>query len=75
MDEGAGQGQLLPHAAREPVGQARAEGREPGELEELLAAFLVIPDLVDLGEELDVLVDGQVAVEAELLREVADIGS
>ena len=37
-----------------------------------VAARLVVAHAVDLGEELDVLVDGQVAVEAEALRQVAD---
>ena len=36
-------------------------------------AARVAPDAVDLGEERDVLVDGEIAVEAEALRQVADI--
>jgi hypothetical protein len=63
---------ILAHAAGEPVGQPVPEGRETGELQELLAAGPEVADEVDLGGELDVLVDRQVPVEAELLREVAD---
>ncbi len=49
-----------------------AEGSQAGEVEKLLAALAEVADEVDLGEELDVLVDGQVAVKAEPLRQVAD---
>ena len=72
VDEGAGERQLLLHAAREPLGQAVAEGRHPHHLEELVAAGAVAAHVVDLGEEGDVLVHGEVAVEREALREVAD---
>ena len=48
-------------------------GSEPGQLEQPRAPRARSrADAVDRGEELDVLVDGQVAVQAEALREVAD---
>ena len=40
VDEGAGEGQLLLHAAREPVGQAVAERRHAQHLEQLVAPGL-----------------------------------
>ncbi len=72
VDERAGQRQLLLHAARQPIGQPRAERRELRQLEQSVAARRVVVHAVDLGEERDVLVDAQIAVEAEALREVAD---
>ena len=71
VDERARQRQLLFHPARELAGQAVAERREPRHLQELLAARAVVADAVQLGEELDVLVDGQVAVQREALGQVA----
>ena len=47
-------------------------GRELRQVEQALAALLVAAQPVDLGEERDVLVDAEIAVEAEALREVAD---
>ncbi len=72
VDEGAGQGQLLPHAAGQPFGQTPPERGQPGKGQELFAAGPEIAAAVDLGEELDVLVHGQVAVQAEALRQVPD---
>ena len=71
MDERAGQRQLLLHAARQAFGQPLAERGQARHLEQLLAAWPEVRNPVDLGEELDVLVDGQVAVEREPLRQVA----
>jgi hypothetical protein len=71
MDEGAGERQLLLHAAREAFGQPLAERSQARHLEQLLAAWPEVSHPVDLGEELDVLVDGQVAIKREPLRQVA----
>ena len=51
-----------------------AERRELRHVEQPVAARRVVGHAVDLGEERDVLVDAQVAVEAEALRQVADLG-
>ena len=71
VDQRAGKRELLLHAAREPFGQTIAERQELRELQQPATPLLVAPQPVDLGEERDVLVDAQVAVETEPLREVA----
>ena len=71
MDEGAGEGELLPHAAREPGCQPCPEGSESGELKELVTLARIVAQAVDFGEKGNVLVDREVAVEAEALRKVA----
>ena len=50
-----------------------AERRQLRHLQQPIARRRVARDAVDLGEERDVLVDGEVAVEAEALRQVADV--
>ena len=72
MNQRAGQRQLLLHAARELIGETAAKLRELGHVEQAIAAPDEIADAVDLREERDVLVDAQVAVQREALREVAD---
>ena len=72
MDEGAGERQLLLHAARQPIGQPRAKRRQLRHLQQPIAPRAVVAQSVDLGEEGDVLVDAEVAVQAESLRQVAD---
>ena len=57
----------------QPLGEAVAEGRHAHHLEQRVAARGVVAHVVDLGEEGDVLVDAEVAVEREALREVADL--
>ena len=73
VDEGAGQGELLFHASGQLLGEPAAEGEEPGEGEELFPAILELPNSVDPGEELDVLVHREVPVEGKALGEVADL--
>ena len=68
----AGQRELLLHAARQLVGQPRAKRRELRHVEQLVAAALVMRDAVDLGKERDVLVNREIAIQAEALRQVAD---
>ncbi|MCU0257349.1 MAG: hypothetical protein MUF60_11485 [Vicinamibacterales bacterium] len=70
----AGERELLLHAARQPLRQARAERCELHHVEQPVPASAVLGHAVNLGEEGDVLVDRQVAVEAEPLREVAHPG-
>ena len=72
MDQRAGQRELLLHATRQLVGQPRSERRQLRHVEQAVALSLVVADAVNLGEERDVLVDAEIAVEAEPLREVAD---
>ena len=72
MDEGADERELLFHAAGEPVGEAVAKRRHAHHLEKSVPAGGIAAHVVDLGEEGDVLVDGEVAVQGKLLREVAD---
>ena len=52
--------------------RAAAKRRELRHLEQPVAPRAVVADAVDLGEERDVLVDAEIAVEAEPLRQVAD---
>jgi hypothetical protein len=73
VHERAGERELLFHAAGQPVGQAGSERAQAGEREQAVAPGGVLPHAVDLGEERDVLVDAQVAVQAEPLREVTDL--
>ena len=72
VDEGADEGELLLHAAGEPVGEAVAERRHAYHLEKSVPARGIAAHVVDLGEEGHVLVHGEVAVQRELLRQVAD---
>src|SRR5688572_9589933 len=72
MHERARQRELLLHAAGQLIGKTPAEFRQLRHVEEAIAAPAKIADTVNLGEERDVLVDAQVAVEREALREIAD---
>ena len=49
-----------------------AERRQLRHLEQAIAPRAVVAHAVNLGEERDVLVDAQIAVQAEALRQVAD---
>ena len=72
----AGQRQLLLHAAGQLVGQPIAKRRQLRQLEQPRAPALIAriahAQAVNLGEERDVLVDAEIAVQAEPLREIAD---
>ena len=74
VHQGAGESELLLHAAGQPIGQARSKLGELRDLEQPLAPRGVVDNAVDLGEERDVLVDAEIAVQAEALRQVADLG-
>ena len=67
VDERAGESELLLHPAREPLGQTTAEGGESHGVEELVSSSAIVANPVDLGEERDVLVDAEIAVEREAL--------
>src|SRR6516225_9834031 len=72
--EGAGEAELLLHAARQPASQALGEGCERGHFQQtriLTRAFGCI-DAVQVGVEIEVLRDAQIFVEAESLWHVAD---
>src|SRR5215813_595432 len=72
--EGAGEAELLLHAAGQPASQALGEGCERGHFQEtriLTLAFGCI-DAVQVGVEVEVLRDAQIFVEAESLWHVAD---
>ena len=72
---GAGEPQLLLHAARERAGPAVGETGEIGERQQLLEGLLALPahDAAQVGVEREVLQHRQVLVEAEALRHVADL--
>jgi hypothetical protein len=72
MHQRARQREFLLHAAGQLIGKPAPELRQLRHLEQAIAARTKIADPVDLGEERDVLVDAQVAVEREALREIAD---
>src|SRR5439155_20258547 len=76
VNQRAGQRQLLLHAARQLIRQPSAERHQLRELEQpgtaVLDTALAHAKAVNLSEERDVLVDGEIAVEAEALREVAN---
>jgi hypothetical protein len=74
VDEHAGQPQLLFHAAREVSGQPVEEGQQVGESQVFLFPALALHamDAEDIHEEVDVLLHGQVLVEAEALGHVTD---
>ena len=72
MNQRAGERELLLHAAGQAVGAPFAERRQLGHREQAIALGGVAADAVNLRLERDVLVDGQVAVEREPLRQVAD---
>src|SRR6202040_3477416 len=60
------------HATGEAVRETAAERRHAQAVEQLVSPRLPVADAVDGGEEGDVLVDREVAVEREALRQVAD---
>jgi hypothetical protein len=72
VDQGAGQRQLLLHAAGEAVRETAAERRQAQAVQQLVAPRPPVVDAVDGGEEGDVLVDREIAVEREALGQVAD---
>ena len=75
MQQGADQGQPLLPAAREPARPRRSRyGPRPGQLDQLVLALAGLGrrQAVDARVEVHVLLDGQVLVERELLRHVAD---
>ena len=71
--QGAGQAQLLLHAAGQPPGQALDEGRQAGEAQQDGKDGLrfLLAQAAQTGVEAQVLIDGEVLVEAEALRHVA----
>ena len=70
----AGQAELLLHAAGKLAGQTRGERAEPGEAQQPRDALGAqgARHRVQVGEQVEVLGDAQVLVEAEALRHVAD---
>ena len=72
VDERAGERELLLHAAGELVRETRAERGQLRYLQEAITSRFVVSDAVDFGEEGNVLVNAQVAVQREALREVAN---
>ena len=71
QDAGAERQALLP-AARQRAGQLRSRPSRPELLDGLARRLGRIGDVVDARDELQILPDGQVLVEAEPLRHVAD---
>jgi len=76
VHERRGKHQLLLHAARQAAGAARRDVSQPESGQQRFRARTPVRlgDAAEPGEELDVLGDGQVGVQAELLAHVADLG-
>src|SRR5918995_6491539 len=72
VNQGAGERELLLHAAGQAFREPIAERPQLCEVEQPVASGLVAAQPVDLGEERKVLVDAQIAVEAEALRQISD---
>ena len=74
MDQGAGKAQLLLHAARESTSQARPERREAGKRHQVLetAPALRTGQPLKIGVKRKIFGNGQVFIEPEPLRHVAD---
>ena len=72
VDQRAGERQLLLHPTRQPIRAPRTERRQLGQGQQSIPLRSIAADAVDLCLERDVLVDRQVAVEREPLREVPD---
>src|SRR6516225_2102032 len=72
--EGAGEAELLLHAAGQPASQAPGEGCERSHFQEtrILTRALGCLDAVQVSVEIEVLRDAQILVEAESLWHVAD---
>ncbi len=73
MHERAGERELLFHSSGQLIREPRAKSRELRHVEQPIAALSKIAHAVNLREERDVLVDAQIAVQTETLREVADL--
>ena len=73
VHQGACEGELLLHATREPVRTPIAERRQLRHVEQAIAGRSIAANTVNLREERNVLVDGEVAVEREPLREIAHV--
>ena len=74
MHERAREREFLLHPAGQAIGTARSERRELRHREQAITGGVIAIHTVNLGEEGDVLVDGQVAVETESLREIPHRG-
>ena len=74
VDERRQQGQLLAHPARQVAGESIARAGEAAALEQRGGALLERsgPHAVGRGEERQVLVDGEVAIDAPVAGDVAD---
>src|SRR5450830_429241 len=70
----ASQAQFLPHAARELARQALCEARQIGEFEQALEASFArsTSDIAQVGIQSEIFLDGEVFVQSEFLRHVAD---
>ena len=73
MNQGAGQGEFFLHPSGESTGKPGVKRGEPGEIQQFLAPFLEIRDPVQLGKKLDVFINGKIAIEREVLREITDL--
>ncbi len=75
VDQGAGQAELLLHAAREVSGEPLLERLHVGESQQLVdLLFAPLPcHAIDVGVEVQVLLHAEIGVEAEALAHVADL--
>jgi len=53
--------------------QPLPERGKAGKLEQFFTTCLAVVHFVDLGKELDVLIDGEITVKAEALGEISDL--
>ena len=72
VNQSASERELLFHAAGQAVGEPFAKGGQLHHFEEAIAPAGVVGNAMNLGEERDVLVDAEVTVKTEPLRQVAD---
>ena len=72
MDQCAREREFLLHAARQRLRQAFSKRGQPRKIEQFVPPFLIALDPVNLGKEFDIFVYGQIAIQREGLREVAD---
>src|SRR4030095_5458585 len=70
--ERAGERQLLLHPAGQPIGKSRAKRSQLRHRQQLVTSRTIVTYSMHLGEKGDVLVDGQIAIQTETLREIAD---
>ena len=77
FDQSASQPELLLHSARKVACESCLEAFQFGEVEQLVEGFLALltEEAAKVGIEIEVFADGQIFVEAEALRHIADLSA